>query len=53
MIRLEDITMSFLSKKGLFKTIEVKALTGVSIEIEKGKTLALVGESGSHLQVTS
>ena len=47
MIRLEDVKMYFQSRKGLFKTVEIKAIDGVSVEIDKGKTLALVGESGS------
>ncbi|MFQ6134283.1 MAG: oligopeptide/dipeptide ABC transporter ATP-binding protein [Nitrososphaerales archaeon] len=47
MIRLEDVKMYFRSRKGLFSTVEVKAVDGVSLRIGKGKTLALVGESGS------
>lgn len=34
-------------KKGLFsQTLQVKALDGVSLRLERGKTLAVVGESG-------
>ncbi|HJL71712.1 MAG TPA: ATP-binding cassette domain-containing protein, partial [Candidatus Poseidoniia archaeon] len=47
MIRLKDVKMYFQSRKGLFKTVEIKAIDGISVEIDKGKTLALVGESGS------
>lgn len=47
MIRLEDVRMYFRSRKGLFSTVEVKAIDGVSLSIDQGKTLALVGESGS------
>lgn len=45
----ENIKKYFPVKKGIFsKTSEyVKAVDGVSLEIEKNKTLGLVGESGS------
>jgi peptide/nickel transport system ATP-binding protein len=47
MIRLENVKMYFRSKKGLFSSMEVKAVDGVSLDIGKGRTLSLVGESGS------
>lgn len=45
----ENVKKYFPVKKGIFsKTSEyVKAVDGVSLEIEKNKTLGLVGESGS------
>ena len=40
-------------KKGMFaKTQQVKALDGVSFSLERGKTLAVVGESGCGKSTT-
>jgi len=47
MIRVENASVVFETRKGIFKTGEVHALNGVSIEIAIAETLALVGESGS------
>jgi oligopeptide/dipeptide ABC transporter ATP-binding protein len=47
MIRVDNASVVFETRKGLFKTGEVHALNGVSIEIGVAETLALVGESGS------
>ncbi|MEN2974256.1 MAG: ABC transporter ATP-binding protein [Candidatus Caldarchaeales archaeon] len=46
LVRLENIKMYFQSRVGLFKTIPIKAVDGVSIGIARGEALALVGESG-------
>jgi peptide/nickel transport system ATP-binding protein len=48
LLRVNDLRTWFAIKKGLFrKTVGwVRAVDGVSLEIEAGKTLALVGESG-------
>lgn len=42
-----DLKKYYLVKKGLFAEEKlVKALDGVSLTLERGKTLAVVGESG-------
>ena len=48
LLQVEDLKTWFPIKKGLFqKTVgHVKAVDGVSLQIQAGKTLGLVGESG-------
>lgn len=48
LIRIKDLRTSFFTPDG-----EVKAVDGVSFEIEEGKTLGLVGESGCGKSVTA
>ncbi|WP_062520189.1 ABC transporter ATP-binding protein [Demequina silvatica] len=46
-LRLEDVHMHFTSRRGPFgKPKTVKAVDGVSLHIDRGETLGLVGESG-------
>jgi peptide/nickel transport system ATP-binding protein len=49
LLEMKDVKVYFPVKKGLFqRTVDhVRAVDGVSLSIDKGKTLALVGESGS------
>lgn len=49
LVKLEDLRVHYPIRGGFFNTIKdyVRAVDGVSMEIEKGKTYGLVGESGS------
>lgn len=48
-LKLEDMKIHFPIRGGIFNTIQdyVRAVDGVTMEIESGKTYGLVGESGS------
>jgi peptide/nickel transport system ATP-binding protein len=48
LLTVKDLKVHFPVHKGLFKRVAgyVKAVDGVTLEIKKGRTLALVGESG-------
>ena len=47
-LKLENLKTYFPGKKGIFRRTvgHVKALDGVDLEIYRGETLGLVGESG-------
>lgn len=53
-LRIEDLKVHFPIKGGIFgRTVDyVRAVDGVTLEIEKGKTYGLVGESGSGKTTT-
>ncbi len=46
LVEVKDLKEYFPIKKGLFQTIPLKAVDGVSFSIKPGETLGLVGESG-------
>lgn len=48
LLRIEGLKVHFPIRRGIFKRVigHVKAVDGVDLTIAKGKTLALVGESG-------
>jgi peptide/nickel transport system ATP-binding protein len=48
LLRVEDLKVHFPIHEGVFRRVagHVKAVDGVSMELGKGRTLALVGESG-------
>ena len=46
--KVEDLKVYFKLDEGILKAVD-----GVSFELEKGKTLGLVGESGCGKSVTS
>ena len=48
LLEVQDLRVHFPIRKGLFKRVvgHVKAVDGVSLRVEAGRTLALVGESG-------
>jgi peptide/nickel transport system ATP-binding protein len=47
LIRLEDIRTYFFVRKGWFSRVPLKAVDGVSIDIDERETVSVVGESGS------
>ena len=46
LLKLNDITVEFSIQTSLFKTILVRPIDKITFSVNKGETLALVGESG-------
>ena len=46
-LKMEDLSVFFTSKRFLEKAVVVKAVDGVRLEVGRGEVVALVGESGS------
>lgn len=48
LIRTEDLSLAFPVRGGFFQSVRssVKAVNAVNLEVEEGKTLGIVGESG-------
>ncbi len=47
LLALEGVKVYFYVRRGLFKSVPVRALEHVSLTVQRGETLAVVGESGS------
>jgi peptide/nickel transport system ATP-binding protein len=47
LLSVQDLEVVYTTRKGIFRTGEVRALNGVSLDLARGETVALVGESGS------
>jgi ABC-type oligopeptide transport system ATPase subunit len=47
LVALDNVSMVFRTRKGLFRGEDVPAVSGVSLGVAREQTLALVGESGS------
>ena len=47
LMEVEDVDVHFYAQKGLFQRVTIRAVTTVSLAVQKGETVALVGESGS------
>ena len=48
LLEIKDLHVSFYTDAG-----EVKAVNGISFDLERGKVLGIVGESGSGKSVTA
>ena len=48
LVEVDDLKVHFPIRSGIFKTVKgsVKAVDGVTLEVRRGETLGLVGESG-------
>ena len=47
LLSLDNVSVVFQARTGLFSSVAIRALDGVSLALDRGETLAVVGESGS------
>ena len=47
LISINDLRVNYRSRKGIIGAVTINALDGISLSIDKGENLAVVGESGS------
>lgn len=47
LVEIDDVTVVFESRRGIFRSTKHVAVDGVSLAIARGETVGLVGESGS------
>ena len=47
LLQLENVEVRFWVRKGLFRSLPVRAVDGVTLGVATGETVAVVGESGS------
>ena len=47
LVVIDNLQVHFQARKGLMSSVPVKALDGVSLDLNEGETVAIVGESGS------
>lgn len=47
LLSLGNVSVVFQARTGLFSSVAIRALDGVSLDLDRGETLAVVGESGS------
>ncbi len=47
LLSLEDVRVEFSIQKGFFHAVTLPAVGGVTLDVQRGETVAVVGESGS------